>query len=86
MHQICTVEGPVGSEMGIPRGTRKRDGIADIVHAGDIIQQAFEAQPKARVGYRAIAPQIPVPLQFTAEPMLGHALIQRVTIIGTITN
>src|SRR5690606_1388406 len=48
-------------ELGGAGGAGERDDVADVFHAGDVHEQAFEAEAEAGVGDGAEAPEIEVP-------------------------
>ena len=64
--------------MGITRGAGKRDRVADIFHARDVVEQPFESQTEAGVGHRTVAPQIPVPM---ISPMPGANTSMAATVL-----
>src|SRR5438552_12538251 len=49
------------SEVGLARGARERDHVADVLHAGRVLDRALEAQAEAGVGHGAVAPEVAVP-------------------------
>ena len=50
-----------GSELSEARDARKRDDVADVGHSRHELNHPLKAQTEARVGNRAVAPEVHVP-------------------------
>src|SRR5262245_14874484 len=65
------------SKLRTAGGAGEGDHVADVAHAGDELDGAFEAQAKAGVGDGAEAAQIKIPpVVFGFQMLLGHSLGQ----------
>src|SRR5687768_17377427 len=62
-------------ELRLARGAREGDHVADVVHAGEVLDGPLEAEAETRVRHRAVPSEIAVPpVVLLAQPHLGQAL------------
>jgi hypothetical protein len=63
----------------VPRRSREGDRVADVGEAGDVGKGALEAEAKAGVRHRAVAPEVAVPgVVLPVDAALDHAAVQYV--------
>ena len=64
-------------ELGVARGAREGNHVADVGHAGHELDEALEAQAKTGVGRAAVATEIEVPPVFALrEPLFAQARLE----------
>src|SRR5512138_2010941 len=70
------------SELRVLRRARERNHVADVRHAGRILNRALEAEPEARMRDRAVAAQIAIPAVVMLVEM--HRIHAPVEIVETL--
>src|SRR4051794_20070209 len=68
---------PMPSELGVARGARKRDDVADVLHAGQVHQHALDTEAKPRVRSRAKLAKLEVPPVSGLGQLLGADLLEQ---------
>mmetsp|Transcript_19201 Transcript_19201/g.67773 ORF Transcript_19201/g.67773 Transcript_19201/m.67773 type:complete len:606 (+) Transcript_19201:86-1903(+) len=79
---VCTPPPAFALHRRVARPARERDHVADVRHAGDVHDEALEAEAEAGVRHGAVPAQVEVPLQrLLLDTHLLHARLQHLELL-----